>query len=114
MILEKGLLDAVYLAGDGHVEQAVAQLQRVLKPGGIFVSCSGVVPAPLRQAMFSVSGNANKNNYSTSKNVNNEGNAKQAGKNGNSTSCSGKWAWLRDGSADLKAGCFVFRKEGEE
>ena len=77
-ILEKGLLDAVYLSGDGNVERAVDSLSRTLKPGGIFVSVSGVVPDELRSRLFS-------------------------------DDC-GNWTWLRDGSADLQAGCFIFRK----
>jgi SAM-dependent methyltransferase len=83
-ILEKGVLDAVYLSGDGNVEQAVENLHRVLKPGGlhrvlnpggIFVSVSGVVPEDLRRSLFR------------------------------------NWTWRRDDSNDLQAGCFVFQKE---
>jgi SAM-dependent methyltransferase len=74
-VVEKGVLDAVYLSGDGNVEQAVENLHRILRPGGIFLSVSGVVPPELRSSLF-------------------EG-----------------WTWLRDGSDDLQAGCFVFRKE---
>jgi SAM-dependent methyltransferase len=70
-ILEKGALDAIYLSGDGHVEQAVAELQRVLRPGGILVSVSGVVPEELRRELFH------------------------------------EWKWIRDGTNDLKAGCFI-------
>ena len=70
-ILEKGALDAIYLSGDGNIEQAVAELQRVLRPGGILVSVSGVVPEELRRRLFA------------------------------------KWKWIRDGSDDLKAGCFI-------
>jgi SAM-dependent methyltransferase len=73
-VVEKGVLDAVYLSGDGNVEQAVENLHRVLRPGGIFLSVSGVVPEELRNSLFQ------------------------------------DWTWLRDGSEDLKAGCFVFRK----
>ena len=72
-ILEKGALDAIYLSGDGNVEQAVEEFERILKPGGIVVSVSGVVPAELRRELFA------------------------------------KWKWIRDGSEDLKAGCFVFK-----
>jgi SAM-dependent methyltransferase len=75
-ILEKGLLDAVYLSGDGYVEEAVEEFYRVLKPGGIVLSVSGVVPQELRKSMLDES----------------------------------KWSWLRDGSNDLKAGCFVLQK----
>ena len=52
VILEKGLLDAVYLSGTGNVEQAVASLRKTLKPGGMFISVSGVVPSALRRKMF--------------------------------------------------------------
>ena len=75
-ILEKGCLDALYLSGDGNVETAAEELRRVLKPGGVFVSVSGVVPKELRYEIFT------KENYE----------------------------WLRDGSDDLKAGCFLWRK----
>ena len=75
-ILEKGTLDAIYLSGDGNVEQAVNEFGRVLRPGGIVVSISGVVPQELRRDLFS----------------------------------SKDWKWIRDGSDDLKAGCFVFQK----
>jgi len=77
-ILEKGCLDALYLSDDtdGNVRKAAEELRRVLKPGGIFVSVSGVVPADLRREMFSTD----------------------------------KYDWIRDGTEDLKAGCFVWRK----
>lgn len=52
-ILEKGLLDAVYLSGPGNVEKAVASLCRTLKPGGIFISVSGVIPSHTRRLLFS-------------------------------------------------------------
>jgi Methyltransferase domain len=51
-VVEKGLLDAVYLSGDGNVELAVASLFRALRSGGIFVSVSGVVPDELRRQLF--------------------------------------------------------------
>lgn len=73
-IIEKGALDAIYLSGDGNVERSILALFRVLKPGGIFLSVSGVVPPELR------------------------------------TECFKDWEWLRDGSDELKAGCFVLRK----
>ena len=75
-IVEKGTLDAIYLSGDGNVELAVASLYRVLKPGGIMLSVSGVVPEKLRNELL--------------------------GKD--------QWEWLRDGSDELQAGCFVLRK----
>ena len=76
-IVEKGALDAIYLSGDGNVELAVASLYRVLKPGGIMLSVSGVVPEKLRNELL--------------------------GKD--------QWEWLRDGSDELQAGCFVLRKK---
>jgi SAM-dependent methyltransferase len=72
-ILEKGALDAIYLSGDGHVEQAVAELRRVLRPGGTLVSVSGVLPDELRRELFQT------------------------------------WNWMRDGTNDLKAGCFILQ-----
>ena len=75
-ILEKGCLDALYLCGDGNIEKSAEELHRVLKPSGIFVSVSGVVPKELRYEIFTTD----------------------------------KYDWLRDGSNDLKAGCFVWRK----
>ena len=78
-IVEKGLLDAVYLSSsseeDGVVECAVAELHRVLRPGGILLHVSGVVPH--QQQVFGTD----------------------------------KWVWLRDGSDDLRAGCFVLQKK---
>ena len=74
---EKGALDAMYLAGDGNFEAAVRELGRVLKPGGVLVSVSGVVPPDVRAAALTT----------------------DAG-----------WDWLRDGGADLQAGCFAFRR----
>lgn len=78
VILEKGCLDALYLSDetDGNVARAADELHRVLKPSGIFMSVSGVVPAELRRELF----------------------------------CTEKYEWLRDGTDDLKAGCFVWRK----
>jgi SAM-dependent methyltransferase len=51
-ILEKGALDAIYLSGDGNLELTVTEFERVLKPGGILVSVSGVVPEDLRRHVF--------------------------------------------------------------
>lgn len=51
-ILEKGALDAIYLSGDGNLELTVKEFERTLKPGGILVSVSGVVPADLRREFF--------------------------------------------------------------
>mmetsp|Transcript_32757 Transcript_32757/g.73944 ORF Transcript_32757/g.73944 Transcript_32757/m.73944 type:complete len:252 (+) Transcript_32757:77-832(+) len=73
-VLEKGALDAVYLSGDGQVEKSVAELARVLRPGGVCVSFSGVVPEAVRRKAFDER----------------------------------QWKWLRDGSSDLQAGCFIF------
>ena len=55
----------------GNVELAIENLHRVLKPGGICLSVSGVVPPDLRKECFL------------------------------------DWEWIRDGSDELKAGCFV-------
>lgn len=54
IIFEKGALDAIYLSSsdDGNVEKAVTELGRVIKPGGYFISVSGVVPEELRREMF--------------------------------------------------------------
>jgi SAM-dependent methyltransferase len=76
-IVEKGCLDAIYLSGDGNLELAVKEFERVLKPGGILLSVSGVVPEDLRRSVFS------------------------------------EWKWLRDGSSELKAGCFVMTRPTE-
>lgn len=73
-VIEKGLLDAVYLSGDGNVERATSELLRVLKPGGVMVSVSGVVPEDLRRQLAA------------------------------------DVKWLRDGTMDLQAGCFVWQK----
>jgi SAM-dependent methyltransferase len=51
-IVEKGALDAIYLSGDGQLEATVHEFERVLTPGGILVSVSGVVPADLRKSVF--------------------------------------------------------------
>jgi len=75
-ILEKGALDAMYLSGGDNLRLAAEELRRVLRPGGTFISVSGVVPEEMRREMFSDS----------------------------------RWEWVRDGSDDLKAGCFVWRK----
>ena len=73
-IVEKGALDAIYLSGDGNVERAAKEFERTLKPGGILISVSGVVPVELRKEIFR------------------------------------DWTWIRDGSDDLQAGCFVLEK----
>ena len=78
IVLEKGLLDAVYLSGqEGNLFAAVESLSSTIRQGGIFVSVSGVVPDDLRRRVFREDD---------------------------------QWEWLRDGSQDLKAGCFIFRK----
>lgn len=45
-------LDAIYLSGDGNFEASVSEFARVIKPGGICISCSGVVPEDLRREGF--------------------------------------------------------------
>lgn len=73
-IVEKGTLDAIYLSGDGNVELAAKEFERTLKPGGILITMSCIVPVDLRKEIFR------------------------------------DWAWIRDGSDDLDAGCFVLEK----
>ena len=51
-IIEKGLLDAIYLSGKGNLELTAAEFKRVLKPGGVLLSISGVVPEDLRKEVF--------------------------------------------------------------
>ena len=52
VILEKGTLDAIYLSGDGHLESTVREFERILQPGGILISVSGVVPEDVRRHVF--------------------------------------------------------------
>jgi SAM-dependent methyltransferase len=55
-VIDKGTLDAVFLAGDDKEERldsltrAISELARVLKPGGIFFSLSGICVEPLQSA----------------------------------------------------------------
>ena len=77
-VIEKGALDAIYLSGGDNLRLTVKELERVLKPGGLLISVSGVVPEELRREVFS------------------------------------EWTWLRDGSDELKAGCFVLRHPEEK
>jgi SAM-dependent methyltransferase len=72
-IIEKGVLDAIYLSGDGNLELSVAEFKRILKPTGIVMSISGVVPEELRRQVFKDQ----------------------------------DWIFLRDGTDDLQAGCFI-------
>ena len=51
-IIEKGLLDAIYLSGGESLELTAAEFQRVLKPGGVLLSISGVVPQEVRKNVF--------------------------------------------------------------
>jgi SAM-dependent methyltransferase len=77
-IIEKGLLDAVYLSDQtsDNLRLAVQSLTRCLKPGGILLSVSGVVPPAVRANVF------NTDDYE----------------------------WRRDGTNDLRAGCFIVQK----
>lgn len=52
VIMEKGALDAIYLSGDGNLELTVQEFERILKPGGVLISVSGVVPESLRREVF--------------------------------------------------------------
>ena len=74
-VIEKGALDAIYLSGSDNEEAAVEEITRVLRPGGIVISVSGVVPAERRRELFA------------------------------------DYEWIRDGTDDLKAGCFLLRKQ---
>ena len=65
---------AVPSRGDGNFEAALQEFERVLKPDGILISVSGVVPSELRKQVMK------------------------------------DWQWIRDGSDDLKAGCFILQK----
>lgn len=65
------IASAIYLSGDGNLELSVKEFERILKPGGVLISVSGVVPEELRREIFA------------------------------------DWNWIRDGSADLQAGCFL-------
>jgi SAM-dependent methyltransferase len=53
-IIEKGLLDAVYLSDQtsDNLRLAVQSLTRCLKPGGILISVSGVIPPDVRANVF--------------------------------------------------------------
>jgi SAM-dependent methyltransferase len=53
-IIEKGLLDAVYLSDQtsDNLRLAVQSLTRCLKPGGIWLSVSGVIPPAVRASVF--------------------------------------------------------------
>ena len=77
VILEKGVLDAIYLSGDGNFERSVKELGRVVKPDGLCYSITGVVPDEVRMEGFD----------------------------------SDNWKCLRDGTDDLKAGCFIFKRQ---
>jgi SAM-dependent methyltransferase len=52
VIIEKGCLDAIYLSGDGNLELAIKEFERVLKLGGMLISVSGVVPVELRKEVL--------------------------------------------------------------
>jgi SAM-dependent methyltransferase len=54
VILEKGLLDAVYLSDETteNMQKAIQNLKQALKIGGIFVSVSAVIPQDDRRAFW--------------------------------------------------------------
>lgn len=89
IIFEKGTLDAIYLSScrsdSKNLKLAISELHRVLRPEGVLLSVSGVIPESVRREMFP-STNATDNN----------------------SEC---WEWIRDGSNDLQAGCFILRKK---
>jgi SAM-dependent methyltransferase len=55
-VIDKGTLDAVFLAGDNiderqeSLRRAISELARVLRPGGIFWSLSGLCDEPLQSS----------------------------------------------------------------
>jgi SAM-dependent methyltransferase len=89
IILEKGTLDAIYLSScrtdSKNAKTAISELYRVLRPEGVLISISGVIPENIRRELFP-STNAV----------------------GSNSPC---WEWIRDGNNDLQAGCFIFRKK---
>lgn len=89
IILEKGTLDAIYLSScrtdSKNVRLAISELYRVLRPEGVLLSISGVIPENIRRELFP-----------STKAIDSD------------SSC---WEWVRDGNDDLQAGCFVFQKK---
>jgi hypothetical protein len=86
IIIEKGLLDAVYLSDDTNqnVQGATHNLYQILKSNGILISISSVIPNELRHILF------------PSPPMDDD---------------TPLWEWIRDGNADAtKAGCFIFQK----
>eukprot|EP00535_Pseudo-nitzschia_heimii_P000341 CAMPEP_0197187430 /NCGR_PEP_ID=MMETSP1423-20130617/15825_1 /TAXON_ID=476441 /ORGANISM="Pseudo-nitzschia heimii, Strain UNC1101" /LENGTH=250 /DNA_ID=CAMNT_0042638995 /DNA_START=132 /DNA_END=881 /DNA_ORIENTATION=+ len=51
-IVEKGTLDAIFLSGDGNADRAAKEFRRTLKPGGILITMSCVVPVDVRKEIF--------------------------------------------------------------
>ena len=131
IILEKGLLDAVYLSSGAdnenntnNVQSAISNLHRVLKPNGLLFSISGVIPQELRRSILFPSiynNNPLTNNKDDSSNHRSNGNDSNDDNDNKrdqipqkefSSPCSSLWKWLQDGSDDWrKAGCFVFQKQ---
>lgn len=130
VILEKGLLDAVYLSTSDEddcnmeIRNAVFSLAATLKPGGLFISVSGVVPHELRRhALFPLAqqqpdtkqaatiSSTRTTTCSLNETANDTGATTSADSKDSLTLLEEQtWKWLRDGSNDLKAGCFVFKK----
>lgn len=90
VILEKGALDAIYLSGDGNLELAVQEFKRVLQTSSSTTTTT-TTNANNQGILISVSGvipdEVRKEVFSS-----NDG-----------------WEWLRDGTKDFRAGCFVFK-----
>ncbi len=85
IIIEKGLLDAVYLSDDNHqnLRAATQNLHQCLNTNGILISISSVIPNELRRKCFPTS----------------------------DPNMASGWEWIRDGSTDAtKAGCFVLQQ----
>jgi hypothetical protein len=113
LIIEKGLLDAVYLSDDTNtnIQRAIHNLHSALQANGILISISSVIPNAVRQSCFPTATcdeDVEDNNHdtaiaATTLSCNNDAKSKHS---------SPRWEWIRDGSVDTtKAGTFVFRKQ---
>jgi len=119
-VLEKGALDAIYLSGDGQVERAAAELARVVRRGGVVVSFSGVVPADVRRRCFpearggeavSAPPKAEEGcEEAMEETSSNGGLGPRSAEEGVGGDSGAQWRWIRDGSNDLAAGCFIFER----
>ena len=95
IVIEKGLLDAVYLSDDTNtnLQGATRNLHQTLKHNGILISISSVIPNEVRHTSFPPS------------------TATEGGGGRNNDAGTPCWEWIRDGRTDAtKAGCFILRK----